>query len=66
VIKGTWQKNELYKTEPVKFLDEQGKEITFTRGQVWVMAVEPGVAVTWEPKAASPIPSGSSLSVPTL
>jgi len=61
VIKGTWQKNELYKTEAVKFLDEQGKEITFTRGQVWVMAVEPEVTVTWEPAIASPSSVGSAM-----
>ena len=54
VTKGTWQKNELYKTEATKFLDEQGKEIVFTRGQVWVMAVEPEINVTWEPKVVEP------------
>jgi hypothetical protein len=63
VTKGTWQKSELYKIEPVKFLDEQGKEIVFTRGQVWVMAVEPEIAVTWEPKVASPTPTGSAVPV---
>lgn len=47
VIKGTWKKNELNKKDPVHFLDEQGKQITFTRGQLWVMAVEPSIGVTW-------------------
>lgn len=50
VIKGTWKKNELEKKDPVHFLDEKGQSITFTRGQVWVMAVEPDVAVTWQVK----------------
>jgi len=48
VVKGTWKKNELQKTDPMTFLDENGKQITFTRGQVWVMAVEPSISVTWE------------------
>ena len=52
-IKGTWRKNELEKKDPVHFLDASGKEITFTRGQVWVMAPEPTIAVTWEPQTAS-------------
>ncbi|MEX1112559.1 MAG: DUF3048 domain-containing protein [Candidatus Andersenbacteria bacterium] len=48
-IRGTWRKDERYKTDPVHFLDEQGNPITFTRGQVWIMAVEPSIAVTWQP-----------------
>lgn len=48
VINGTWKKNELQKTDPVHFLDEEGKNIKFTKGQLWVMAVEPEVSVTWE------------------
>ncbi|HBE90455.1 MAG: hypothetical protein A3E37_03610 [Candidatus Andersenbacteria bacterium RIFCSPHIGHO2_12_FULL_46_9] len=67
VIKGTWQKNELYKAEAVKFLDGQGKEIVFTRGQVWVMAVEPEITVTWEPKTVEPSatasPAGSAMPI---
>lgn len=55
VIKGTWKKNELQKKDNVHFLDESGKEIVFTRGQVWVMTVEPDKTVTWEPTTgASP------------
>jgi hypothetical protein len=54
VIKGTWKKNELDKKDPVHFLDESGQEIVFTRGQVWIMAVEPHVTVTWEPVTATP------------
>jgi len=50
VITGTWKKNALDKKDPVHFLDAQGKEITFTRGQLWVMAVEPAISVTWEQK----------------
>jgi hypothetical protein len=53
VIKGTWKKNELEKKDPVHFLDETGKEITFTRGQVWIMAVEPDKTVTWEVKTGA-------------
>lgn len=54
VIKGTWRKNELDRKDPVHFFNEQGQPIVFTRGQLWVMAVEPSIAVTWEP--ATPLP----------
>lgn len=49
VIRGTWRKDERYKNDPVHFMDEAGNEITFTRGQVWVMAVEPHIEVVWTP-----------------
>lgn len=48
-IQGTWHKDERYKNDPVRFMDEAGNEITFTRGQVWVTAVEPHIDVTWTP-----------------
>lgn len=47
-IKGTWVKNELDKKDPIHFLNEQNQPIIFTRGQVWIMAVESDVAVTWQ------------------
>jgi hypothetical protein len=65
VIKGTWHKNALEKTDPLKFKDEQGKEITFTRGQVWIAAVESSVAVTWEEAVSSPVPDISELPEPS-
>jgi hypothetical protein len=49
VIKGTWKKNELNKKDPVHFVDEQGQEIVFTRGQVWVMTPSEDIGVTWDP-----------------
>lgn len=61
VIPGTWSKDEVHKNDPIDFLDEAGQPIVFTRGQVWVMAVEPDVSVTWvaaspSPTVVSPIP----------
>jgi len=53
VVRGRWRKDERYKNDPVHFMDEQGGEITFTRGQLWVMAVEPSIEVTWEEVAAA-------------
>lgn len=47
VITGTWKKNELDKKDPVHFLDDQGKNIIFTRGQVWVMTPSADIPVTW-------------------
>ena len=54
VITGTWHKNELRKTDPVQFLDESGEEITFTRGQLWVMTPSDTIEVTWEELEAEP------------
>ncbi len=53
VIKGTWEKNELDKKDPLHFKNEEGGEIIFTRGQIWIMAVEPHIAVTWTPAASA-------------
>ncbi len=53
-IKGRWRKDERYKNDPVHFMDEAGQEITFTRGQVWIMTVEPHITVTWQPVASAP------------
>lgn len=58
VINGRWKKNDLFKKDPVHFMDEAGKEITFTRGQVWIMAVEPDVQVTWK-VAEQAVPTSS-------
>lgn len=62
MIKGTWKKNELEKKDPVHFMNEQGQPIFFTRGQLWVMAVEPEVAVTWEttPGPVTSLPAGQA------
>ncbi len=49
-IQGTWVKNELDKKDPVHFLNSAGEPIVFTRGQVWVTAVEPSISVTWAAK----------------
>lgn len=50
VIKGTWKKNQLDKKDAAHFLNEAGDPIVLTRGQIWVMAVEPDKSVTWEAK----------------
>ncbi len=61
VIKGSWRKDRLYKNDPVHFLNESGQPIRFTRGQVWVMAVEPRVEVVWEEiQHESPAPSAAA------
>lgn len=55
-IPGRWRKNELQKKDPVHFLNEQGQEIVFTRGQVWVMTPSSDIPVTWEPTQATSSP----------
>src|SRR3989344_3131391 len=47
VIAGTWEKNVLEKKDPIHFLNSQGDPIIFTKGQVWIMTVEPNIEVTW-------------------
>jgi hypothetical protein len=64
VIRGTWRKDERYKNDPVHFLNEQGEEIVFTAGQVWVMVVEPSITVTWEPTPATPAASSAPPAAP--
>lgn len=49
-ITGKWVKDINNKKDPVHFFDASGKEITFTRGQVWITAVEPAISVTWTGK----------------
>ncbi|MDA1168928.1 MAG: DUF3048 domain-containing protein [bacterium] len=49
-IVGTWTKNELEKKDPIHFLNDKGEPIVFTKGQVWVMAVDPAIAVNWQAK----------------
>lgn len=50
VITGRWEKNVLEKKDPIHFFNSQGDPIIFTRGQVWIMAVEPNIEVTWQEK----------------
>lgn len=54
VIHGTWKKNELDKKDPMHFMNDKGEPIVFTRGQVWVTAVEPSVTVTWQDNSTTP------------
>ena len=44
-IKITWQKTD--KSSRTKFLDSTGKEITFTRGQIWIEMLPIGTTVTY-------------------
>ncbi|MFH1354207.1 MAG: DUF3048 domain-containing protein [bacterium] len=64
VIKGTWRKDVLHKNDPVHFMDERGENIKFTRGQIWVMVVEPDIDVTWELTEVSPAASPSDSVLP--
>lgn len=65
VIRGRWRKDERYKSDPVHWLDAAGQPITFTRGQVWVMVVEPTVSVTWEEIRGTPSPSVAAAPSPS-
>jgi len=47
-IKGFWEKEGSYSKSKLYFLDNQGKEIKFTPGKIWIEIVEPYQEVVWE------------------
>ena len=48
-IKGTWKKDKSKVESKLMFIDEQGQEIKFVPGQIWVDQVDPGQALRWTP-----------------
>lgn len=50
-IKGSWKKNKTKIDSKLFFLDEQGQEIKFVPGQIWVDIIDPGQALRWTPAA---------------
>jgi hypothetical protein len=48
IIKGKWGKNESDKKSKLYFLNEQGEEIKFVPGKIWVEIVEPHQIVKYE------------------
>jgi hypothetical protein len=48
-IKGFWGKTGSYSRSKLYFLDNQGKEIEFSPGKIWIEIVEPYQEVIWEP-----------------
>lgn len=49
--KGTWKKDKNKIDSKLFFLDEQGQEIKFVPGQIWVDIIDPGQALRWTPAA---------------
>ena len=49
----TWSKSAVKFEDPMRFKDaETGREVTFTRGQVWIMTPSEDIPVTWEVEEA--------------
>lgn len=48
IIKGKWRKNESDKKSKLYFLNEQGEEIKFVPGKIWVEIVEPYQKVIYD------------------
>jgi hypothetical protein len=46
--KGSWKKDKSKINSKLFFLDEQGKEIKFVPGQIWVNILEPGQTRSWQ------------------
>jgi len=49
-IKGSWKKEGRDKSTKLYFLDQEGKEIEFVPGKIWIEIVEPYQEVKWEVK----------------
>ncbi|MFX1495300.1 MAG: DUF3048 C-terminal domain-containing protein, partial [Promethearchaeota archaeon] len=49
-IRGTWKKEGSYQPTKLYFLDEDGKEIKFFPGKIWIEIMEPYQEVKWEIK----------------
>ena len=62
-IKGTWKKTAL--TQPTKFYDGAGKEVTLTIGQTFVQVMPRGSTVTIKAGAPPPPPTPSPSAVPS-
>ncbi|MBI4837305.1 MAG: DUF3048 domain-containing protein [Candidatus Portnoybacteria bacterium] len=46
-IDGVWRKDKKDRKSKLYFFDEQGNEIEFVPGQIWVEIIEPGKSVVW-------------------
>jgi hypothetical protein len=47
--RGTWKKDKSKLNSKLFFYDENGKEIAFVPGQIWVEILEPGQVLRWTP-----------------
>lgn len=47
-IRGTWKKDRTDIASKLLFLDQNGNEVKFVPGQIWVNVVEPGTGYKWE------------------
>jgi len=48
VIEGSWQKAETSLNSPILFFDEDGEEIRFVTGALWIQYVDVGTTIEWE------------------
>ncbi|MFH1129343.1 MAG: DUF3048 domain-containing protein [Patescibacteria group bacterium] len=47
-IKGIWKKTGNYSDSKLTFINQDGNEIEFTPGKIWIQVVEPNTEVKWE------------------
>ncbi|HPN96179.1 MAG TPA: DUF3048 domain-containing protein [Candidatus Moranbacteria bacterium] len=50
-MKGTWKKDKSRIESKLMMLDENGQEVKFVPGQIWVEVLEPGQTLRWTPAA---------------
>lgn len=47
--KGTWKKDKSKLDSKLTFFNEDGSEVKFVPGEIWVNVMEPGMGIKWEP-----------------
>lgn len=47
--KGTWKKDKSKLESKLTFFNEDGTEVKFVPGEIWVNVMEPGMGIKWEP-----------------
>ena len=50
-FKGSWKKDKSKIDSKLVFLKENGEEVKFVPGQIWVEIIEPGYGLKWQPSA---------------
>lgn len=49
--KGVWKKDKSKLDSKLTFFNEDGSEVKFVPGEIWVNVMEPGMGIKWEPAA---------------
>lgn len=59
-LRGKWKKDKSRMDSKMLFLDQNGNEIKFAPGQIWVEVLEPGRVLKWSPNESSETIEGAT------